>query len=191
MSLPVSPAYGVTVLPDNALITSSIDTVILRCHSEVELEVSYQWMFNYTLLVHEMSENLTLYRVSASRNGGNYSCNVNNAAGTGTYTTNLFFSPIITVNPADEVVFDNTSNVTFTCNAIAYPVPHYEWFKVNGVLPSTAVGGNTNSLIISPVVFGDEGTYYCRATANNMTIDSNRATLYSKFQRDIYGYVLI
>lgn len=182
MSFLVSPAYGVTILPDNALITSNIDTVVLRCHSEVVLNVSFQWMFNNTPLVHEMSENLTLNSVSPSSNGGNYSCNVNNAAGTGTYTTNLFFRPVITANLTDEIVIDNTSSVTFRCNATAYPAPQYEWFKVNGFLPSNAVGGNTNTLTIHLVEFGDEGTYYCQATANNVTVESNRATLYSKLQ---------
>lgn len=157
------------------------ETVVLRCLSEAELGVTFQWSFNSTLLEDQRSENLTLIEATANVNGGSYSCNVSNAAGSGMYTTNLFFSPVVTVNPVSDGVTNNTLIFTVTCNAIAYPAPQYNWFRVNNSLPNTAFGSNTTTLTISPVVFGDEGAYYCTATANSMSAKSDFAILYSKF----------
>ena len=184
MSSTVSPAGGVTIVPDNAVVDNSDNITILRCISQVKLGIEFEWAFNDTVLENEITENLTLTELTASENGGRYSCNVNNLAGNGTYTTSLFFNPVITASPIDELTFNGSLNVTFTCNATGYPTPHYEWFKNDNSLPRNSivdVKADTSTLTISPVEFGDEGAYYCSATANNISVASHMATLHGMF----------
>ena len=181
----MSPAGGVTIVPDNAVVNSSIDTVQLRCLSQVELGVVFEWSFNGSTLENARTGNLTLTELTPSGNGGYYTCNVSNLAGSGIYTTDLFFDPVITAGPMDVLTFNGSLNVTFTCNTTAYPIPQYEWFKENSSLPSSSVvyvNADTSTLTISTVEFGDEEIYYCNATANNVTVMSDMATLHGKCQ---------
>ena len=172
-----------TIAPDNAVVNSSVDTVLLRCLSPVDLGVMFEWAFNGITLENETTENLTLTEVTPRGNGGHYTCNVSNHAGSGIYTTNLFFNPVITASPMDEIAINGSLNVTLTCSATAYPTPQYEWFKENDSLPSSSVvyiNVDTSTLIIPTVEFRDEGSYYCNATANNISVMSYMATLHGK-----------
>ena len=140
---------------------------------------TFQWSFNGDDLVDEISSTLILMQVTAG-NGGIYTCTVTNSAGSGSYSTYVFISPMITLNPNSSSVSNGTEEVSFTCNATGFPEPDIEWFRVNGSLPDTASGENTNTLTIAPVIFGDEGEYFCVATSNELTVESEPATLTSE-----------
>ena len=160
-----------------------IDMVILRCISEVRLDIVFQWSFNNEIIANETSENLTVDGISPSEDGGYFECLVSNPAGSGLYITALYFSPVITVHPVDVTTVNGSSNVMLNCTATAYPAPQYEWVKQRGPLPSSSSvtsNGDSSILTISTVVFGDEGYYSCIASSNNISTESYEATLHGK-----------
>ena len=158
-----------------------MDTVVLTCFAEGGPGNTIQWSFNGNTLENETLQSLQLVNVTAMSNGGTYTCVVSNSAGNGSFSTNLYIRPIITLNPTNQIASINTEEVSFSCAATAFPPPLFQWMKEDGFLPNTAVGINSTTLTISPIEFGYEGIYYCIATSNNITIESNRATLSSTF----------
>ena len=124
----VSPKDGVAINPYNATF-NDLDTVLLMCVTLGGPENTFQWSFNGGDLVNETSSNLTLIQVTAG-NGGTYTCTVTNSAGSGSYSTYVFISPMITLNPISSSVSNGTEEVSFTCNATGFPEPDIEWFRV-------------------------------------------------------------
>ena len=186
---PVSPAGGVSISPHNAVVGDDVDDITLRCNSEVTLGVRFEWNFNDTLLANETSENLTLSNITASGNGGLYTCFVSNVAGSDSASTYLYFSLVITSGPVDVRASNGSLNATFTCTASAFPIPQFEWYRQGGLLPDTSSvysNGERSTLTISPVMYGDEGYYYCIVSSVdsfiNTSVESNIATLYGKIQ---------
>ena len=151
------------------------DTVILNCTTEGGPGNSFQWSFNGVEQMSETSNILMLSNVTAE-NGGAYTCRVTNGAGYDNFTTYVFISPMITLNPVSVSVQNGTGEVTFTCNATGFPTPSFEWLREGDLY----VFSNTTSLTIAPVEFGDQGFYYCVATSNDLQVESERATLSSK-----------
>ena len=164
------------ITPDDATFNDS-DTVILECMTLGGPGNTFQWSFNGAVIENETSAsaNLTLPNVTAE-NGGSYTCNVTNAAGSDTNSTYVFIRPMITLRPTSTNVVVG-ENVTFSCDATGFPEPSIRWLKEDSLLPSSAVGENTKTLTIDPVSFGDEGFYYCEATSNDLVVESDRATL--------------
>ena len=150
------------------------------CLAEGGPRNSFQWSFNGNIVQNETTQSLELVNITAMKHGGTYTCIVSNMAGNGSFTTTLFVRPIITLNPTNQTASINTEAVIFFCAATAFPPPLFQWMKEDGFLPSTAIGTNSTTLTITPIEFGYEGIYYCIATSNNITIESNRATLTSK-----------
>ena len=133
----------------------------------------FEWFFNEAVI--RNTSNLTLPNVT-TENGGSYTCNVTNAAGSDTYTTYVFIRPMITLDPT-SVNATVGDNVSFMCEATGFPTPSILWLKQDGDLPVSATGENTTTLTIPQVEFGDEGFYYCRATSNDEVANSTLATL--------------
>ena len=78
-------------------------------------------------------------------------------------------SPLITTNPMSQLV-TNGQMVTFTCNAIAFPAPSYNW--------STPNPNDFNTSTISfTASYSDFGNYTCMATSNGITVKSQPALL--------------
>ena len=128
----------------------------------------------------ECSENnLTLTDITVSGDGAVYTCVASNAAGTGNASVSLNIHPMLIGHPLN-VTTTNGTNETFTCTATAFPPPTYMWHKVDDILPETATGASSSTLMLSPAVFGSEGEYYCNATSNGITVSSNTATLTSE-----------
>ena len=152
--------------------------------SEVMVGVTFHWRFNGVPLESERSQTLTFDDVTASENGGVYECFAFNAAGNGSDTATVLFSPLITVHPVNQTAFNGSENVGFNCSATGFPLPTIQWLKVDSQsLPASSFyisSGGTSTLILQSVEFGDEGYYQCSASALNTTTSSNIATLYSK-----------
>ena len=139
----------------------------------------FQWQKDGVTLTNETNMLLTLPNVSASSDGGTYTCIVSNEAGNGMGTGELYIRPEITAQPASI----NTSvlvNHEFECNATGFPEPQFEWFKVGGSLTGNFSGETTTTLRLTPVQFGDEGDYFCRVTSGNSTGESEVARLTSE-----------
>ena len=84
------------------------------------------------------------------------------------------------MNPTSVNASNGTSEISFTCSATGFPEPEIQWMKEDDSLPLSASGQNTDTFTIGPVLFGDEGLYYCVATSNQLSAESERATLYSE-----------
>ena len=189
----VSPEGGVRISPENETFNNT-DNVTLNCITEGGPGNVFQWSFNGDELENETAELLNLTSVTAAEDGGIYSCFVSNRAGNDSYNTSLFISPMITSHPSDVNTTNGTISLSFSCTATAFPESQFMWFRERLPLPVRATGGNTATLEISPVLFRDEGKYYCTAKSNLLTAESNRATLYSEFfillfSNNIGGYM--
>ena len=108
--------------------------------------------------------------------GDEYTCTVSNAAGNESVSTFLFVNPEITLNPLDVNTTDD-SFLLIMCDAEAFPCPEFQWIHVDGDIGSNIMGADTNMLLFSPVLFGDEGDYFCTATSNGISVSSESATI--------------
>ena len=167
----VSPEGSVSVSPFNMVFNRS-DNVTLNCSAQGGPDNTYQWQRNGTDLDSETMQTLTLTQINAT-DGGEYTCVVSNAAGSGSASTLLNVSPEIVIDPTDMSARNGTVRM-LVCEAEAFPEPQYQWMRVSG---ENVVGVDSSILVFDPVIFGDEGGYYCRATSNGVTVTSDTATL--------------
>ena len=185
----VSPQGSVRVLPNNAVFSDG-DSVNLTCLAEGGPGNRFRWYFNDSLLQNETAENLILVsNITALDNGGLYTCTVINDAGSGSDDTYVYVYPMITVSPNDKFLdyydyyyyYYYDDPVTFSCEATAFPFPEYEWFsEERSLLFDDNVYGQYTSMLYIDYAYYHHGTYYCTATSNNVTVESERATLYGK-----------
>ena len=64
-----------------------------------------------------------------------------------------------------SVTVEALNDVTLTCSprsSLIRPT-EYSWHRINGDIPSSSSGQNTDRLILRDVVPADEGEYYCMA----------------------------
>ena len=155
------------------------DNVTFTCSARGGPGNIFQWLRNGTELENETSETLTLPTIDFS-DGDEYTCLVCNAAGNESVSTFLLVSPEITLNPMD-VNTTNGSFIMIMCDAEAFPSPEFQWIHSNGDIRTDIMGIDTNMLVFSPVLFGDEGDYYCNATSNGISVFSDTATFTCKF----------
>ena len=85
--------------------------------------------------------------------------------------------PVITIDPVDILIKDDTSttNVSFTCEAEG--ATSYKWEKQSGNISSNATGVNTTVLTINSIQPDDIGRYRCVATNASGSIYSEYAML--------------
>ena len=171
------------IVPENMTL-NDLESVTLTCITEGGPDNTFQWSFNGEELGSETSSDLTLPSVTAA-NGGAYTCNVTNAAGSNTYTTYVFISPMITMDPVNVITTMGTDEVSFNCNATAFPEPSFVWRKEGDTVTEYS---NTSTLTIGPVMFGDEGQYYCIAKSNDLMVESERATLFGEPDTSTHTY---
>ena len=154
------------------------DMAILICTSLGGPDNTYQWQANDTDIPGETMENLTLTNVNAST-GGMYTCVVTNAAGSDSDSTFLFIAPYFITQPVDEET-SNGSSVTLQCVAEAFPSPSYLWARTNEGQIREGLLIDEDTLVFSPVLYGDVGEYYCNATSRNEVERSQDAILAGK-----------
>ena len=149
------------------------DSVNLTCSSEGGPGNTFQWAFNGSNIQSEVSSNLHLSFITANDDGGAYTCVVSNAAGSGSSTTSVFVYPFITLNPENATAAIGDSAVSFLCAASAFPFPVFAWFGAGEGIVSF-----DNNTSVMTVITLAEGEYYCTATSNNMTVQSETAILF-------------
>eukprot|EP00095_Tigriopus_kingsejongensis_P002293 maker-scaffold400_size182785-snap-gene-0.21 protein:Tk02293 transcript:maker-scaffold400_size182785-snap-gene-0.21-mRNA-1 annotation:"PREDICTED: contactin-like" len=65
-------------------------------------------------------------------------------------------------------------DVRLECIAFGYPVPHYNWTRINADIPDGAIVTNYNRVLILPRVrVEDQGEYICRAHNDKVSITGN------------------
>ena len=139
-----------------------------------------QWQLNNVNLTNETDNVLNVSDITADIDGGVYTCVVMNAAGADEDSITVNISPVITQQPVD--VFTEVDIVlSLECRATGFPIPTYQWFRVDGnTLGGNVTGDMTSLLMFDRVAYGDEGDYFCQVTSGNITINSSTATLASK-----------
>ena len=136
---------------------------------------TFSWERNGEIVTNDSV--LTVTNVDAS-SGGNYSCTAANLAGNDSVSTTLYVAPYFIVQP-ESVSTLNSSDVNITCEAESFPSPDYVWLKDNGtdeVRGGVVSEDMPNSLIFSPVIFGDEGVHVCVASITVDLVEYNESS---------------
>ena len=116
---------------------------------------AFQWEINGAIVSTDNEVNLTAIDGSY---GGNYTCIVNNAAGSDSASTTLYVAPYIITPLENRILTMNGSKVIIYCNASGFPTPSLSWVDTFGKEVS-----NKSLLQFSPIIFGNEGVYHCVA----------------------------
>ena len=93
-----------------------------------------------------------------------------NNAGDDSASTFVFISPYFTAQPENRGG-SNESNINLICEAEAFSVPQYQWARIEGeTIRDAILGVNSTMLSFSPLVFGDERSYFCNVTSERELI---------------------
>ena len=152
------------------------DSVNFTCSAKGGPDNMFQWQKDGQDLLSESQSTLTLTNVNAM-DGGLYTCVVTNAAGNDSSDITLNISPYFILQPNDTLT-SNGDSQTLTCEAEGFPDPVYQWFRNdNEMVHSYLTAIKSSMLLFDPVLFGDEGDYYCTATSNGISVNSTTATI--------------
>ena len=145
----------------------------LVCTSSGGPNNTYQWLENGENLHGQNSDTLNLPNVTAST-GGLYTCKVSNIAGSNNASTFIFIFPYF-INHPRSIEVSVGSAVLLICDAASFPSPDYLWQRSDGVNISNDIVTTERNLSISSVEYGDEGGYFCTASARDDFVPSNIA----------------
>ena len=101
LSIPLCTVFlesGVSIAPEKMTFHHNMGTPTLTCMTFGGPDNRFQWSFNGVELENETSSILLIHNVTA-KDGGAYTCEDTNAAGTDILTTYAFISPMTTLNP--------------------------------------------------------------------------------------------
>ncbi len=164
--------FTVTIPGDVIQSFNAGDTLSLNCSATGGGTINTtQWSIDGVDLIDETSMILEIVNVTAF-DGGEYTCTVNNGEANATVT--VYITPYFTSQP---VQITSDSLTTLTCDASAFPDPDYVWGRVDGENSRDDVETNSSTLVLDPLMFGDEGDYYCNATSGDTTIQSQTITV--------------
>jgi netrin-G3 ligand len=165
--LTVSPLGTVNVSPA-ALVANESDVVNLSCAAEGGPNNTLMWLFDGTPI--NSSAFLTV-TVSTAVDGGVYSCQVSNDAGSGSNSGRVFVNPVVMTNPIGANV-PVLTNYTVECEVRGSSPPTIFWFQ-NGtainatsderftvVMTTTRVLARSELTIVN-ATFEDSGLYQC------------------------------
>lgn len=121
---------------------------------------------------------LDMLSVSASEDGGSYTCIVINRAGGDITNVSLYVRLRVLQQPTDALS-DFSGMASFTFLAESFPLPSYQWQKYSESGFVNVESATEESLVFSPVNYEDFGTYRCVATATfaNNEVTSDNVTL--------------
>ena len=155
------------------------ETAVLNCSANGGPNNMFQWQRNGSVLEDENTTTLTIANLTASQ-GGVYTCNVSNSAGSGNSDVSLNIRPYFTTQPMN-MTNSNGSMISLTCVAEAFPFPEYQWGRGDGgEIRNDITGQNSTMLTFTSLVFGDEGDYYCNVTSGNSRVRSGVITINSE-----------
>jgi len=89
----------------------------------------------------------------------------------------------ISTQPSSTTVFA-LQGITLACSASVDDVT-YSWHRDGGNVPSRSRGQNSNTLTIPRATPPDEGSYYCMANKEGISVESNRAKLSVDGENDL------
>ena len=138
-------------------VTSRGNSIAFICSAMGGPNNTFQWEMNGNIIGNDSM--LEVMDIDAS-SGGNYTCTVSNAAGSGSASTTLYVAPYIVTPLEEQTLITNGSNVNISCDADGFPSPAVSWVDM-----TNAEVVNTSLLEFYPIVFGDEGLYRCVVTA--------------------------
>ena len=140
--------------------------------------LSYQWQRDGADIAGATNSSYTTPATTLADDGATFLCQVTNPSGTtpsnaATLTVNAIAAPVITVQPANQVVFENQS-ATFSVTATGASPLSYQWQR-----DGADIAGATNSSYTTPATtLADDGaTFLCQVTNPSGTTPSNAATL--------------
>ena len=154
------------------------DNITIICLAIGGPDIFYLWQKNGTVITGANTATLMFSNVNATT-GGKYSCVVYNSAGNESASTFVFISPYFIHQIEDRGGY-NGSVLILKCEAEAFPAPQYQWERVDGVAIRDEVLVNSTILSFNPLIFGDDGRYFCNASSRGVTIQSNLFTLRGK-----------
>ena len=146
----------VDVTPSNIL--SRGDNVTLTCSARGGPDNVFQWQKNGIDLPGENHTTLQLTDIDAT-DGGEYTCVVSNAAGSDSTNVTLYIRPYIVVNPQPLLLTLLGNRVTFTCEALSFPSPSYQWEREG----APGVVSTEQNYMIGFASFNSGGVYRCVA----------------------------
>lgn len=121
---------------------------------------------------------LELESVNAS-DGGSYECVVANNAGFEIVEANLSVAPVFVEQPFDRNGVINEM-VEFTCQAVSFPYPYYQWQRyAQGQFED--ISGADASVLTFTVASDSFGLYRCMAGIPGAAINSTGALLTGNF----------
>ena len=157
---------------------NSGDTISLRCTPSGSIR-AIQWSRNGTPLPGQTFNTLTVTNVGASE-GGVYTCTATNTDGiTNSSAVTVHIRPQFT-SSSQSFQASNGSIGTLSCAATGFPTPTYQWWRVDRQPIRSALMTTSSMLVFNPVLYGDEGSYYCNATSGPNTVQSQTFTLTSE-----------
>ncbi|MCG8696814.1 MAG: immunoglobulin domain-containing protein, partial [Bacteroidales bacterium] len=142
--------------------------------------LTYQWKKDGIDIGGETSHSLVINNVAAG-NAGTYTCEITSDCGETTTTNNAVLTvgttTVITAHPSDATECEG-DNISFTTTATGSALA-YQWYKDGVALADggSISGSSTNILIITGLVFADNGTYHCEVSGSCGTLDSDPANL--------------
>ena len=151
------------------------ENATLQCTSMGGPGNTYQWLFNDLDIPEGTSGTLTLTSLTAAM-GGEYICLVSNTAGNDTDSTYVFIAPYFTTQPMDIAVHIESSG-NLSCVAEAFPYPEYQWERVDGEPIRPDIVTSESTFVISSIMLGDEGDFFCNASSGETSISSEHATI--------------
>ena len=89
----------------------------------------------------------------------------------------------ITNHPDNPTTVVALENVILSCSSSATDGT-YSWHRVNGSIPSGSTGQNTQMLTIRSATPPDNGMYYCVASNDGKSVESNRAAVTVNGEKD-------
>ena len=159
-STTVSPESSLDVHPKNVVFNQRNDISFI-CIAFGGPDNTFQWEMNRNIIGNDSM--LKVMDIDAS-SGGNYTCTVSNAAGSGSTSTTLYVAPYIVTPLEEQTLTFNGSSVNLTCEADGFPLPTVSWNRNT----TGAIVSDNSVLMIPTVTFGQEGVYCCLA---NVTIN--------------------
>jgi len=158
------------------------DDVTLNCSAIGGPDVFFQWYISNRILQGQNSSVLLLSSVDAG-DGGTYSCEASNNAGTDSSDTTVFIAPYF-VDPPMDVDVSNGTFQNLSCVADGFPNVEYQWRKSNGTIRNEVAGSVSSMLQFAPVVFEDAGDYFCSVESQALIIQSDTVTVTGKMKKE-------